>query len=52
MDGQLFQTLAAGGIVLAAAAYTGRRWLALLAAARVKKTDAGCAGDCGCSSSH
>lgn len=53
MDGQLVQTLLAGVIVAGAAAYAGRRWLAVVASARVPKGDAGCGGGgCGCSAKH
>lgn len=52
MDGQLVQTLLAGVIVVGAAAYVGRRWIATLGSARRKRDDTGCGGDCGCSSKH
>ena len=54
MDGQLFQTLVAGGIVLGATGFLGRRWIGVLTAGRGRKDGggAGCAGGCGCSSKH
>lgn len=48
MDAQLLQTLAAGLIVLAAAAYAGRRVWRTVASSRAPKQDGGCGGDCGC----
>jgi hypothetical protein len=55
MDGQMLQTLAAGGIVLAAALFLGRRWVMVAAASVRARKDggaAGCAGGCGCASKH
>ncbi|HET6229145.1 MAG TPA: hypothetical protein VFE05_03640 [Longimicrobiaceae bacterium] len=49
MSGQAAQSLAAGGIVLAAAAYVGSKWRRTLLSARGGKKDGpGCGSDCGC----
>jgi hypothetical protein len=51
VSGELIQTLLVGSIILAAAAYVGRRWWKTLALARTPKRDGGsaCGPGCGCS---